>query len=151
MCTFKVITGQKSFRLQFEPKWMWSACTSSTSTIVVRIPTCFQSNFVGRKSRQSAALFYHTSVAGLKFCLKFDLFYYYLPMKKCPSSEQCWNPNPRPSWHESPPISTRPGLPPSSRKVTKQEIWFVSIIFCIWNTLRAKYQFPKKLWNFWME
>ena len=31
--------------------------------------------------------------------------------EKCPSSKQCWDSNPRPSVHESPPITTRPGLP----------------------------------------
>ena len=34
-------------------------------------------------------------------------------VKKCPSSIWCWDSNPRPSGHESPPITTRPGLPPS--------------------------------------
>ena len=32
--------------------------------------------------------------------------------EKCSSSIQCWDSNPRPSEHESPPITTRPGLPP---------------------------------------
>ena len=34
-------------------------------------------------------------------------------VKKCPSSKRWWDSNPRPSGHESPPIITRPGLPPS--------------------------------------
>ena len=34
-------------------------------------------------------------------------------MKKCPSSIQGWDSNPWPSEHESPPITTRPGLPPN--------------------------------------
>ena len=33
--------------------------------------------------------------------------------EKCQSSIQCWDLNPRPSQHESPPITTRPGLPPT--------------------------------------
>ena len=32
--------------------------------------------------------------------------------EKCPSSIWCWDSNPRPSGDESPPITTRPGLPP---------------------------------------
>ena len=32
---------------------------------------------------------------------------------KCPSSIWRWDLNPRPSEHESPPITNRPGLPPS--------------------------------------
>ena len=32
--------------------------------------------------------------------------------EKCPSSICCWNSNQQPSGHESPPITTRPGLPP---------------------------------------
>ena len=33
-------------------------------------------------------------------------------VKKCPSSIQCWDSNPWLSEHVSPPITTRPGLPP---------------------------------------
>ena len=33
-------------------------------------------------------------------------------MNKCPSSIRCRDSNPRPFKHESPPITTRPGLPP---------------------------------------
>ena len=33
--------------------------------------------------------------------------------EKCPSSIRCWDSNPRPSEYESPPITTRPGLPPN--------------------------------------
>ena len=33
--------------------------------------------------------------------------------EKSPSSIQCWNSNPWPSEHESPPVTTRPGLPPT--------------------------------------
>jgi len=32
-------------------------------------------------------------------------------VKKCPSGIQHWDSNPRPLEHESPPITTRPGLP----------------------------------------
>ena len=32
--------------------------------------------------------------------------------EKCPSSIQCRDLNPRPSEHDTPPITTRPGLPP---------------------------------------
>ena len=34
--------------------------------------------------------------------------------EKCQSSIQYWESNPRPSEHESPPITTSPGLPPAS-------------------------------------
>ena len=34
--------------------------------------------------------------------------------EKCPSSLRCWDLNPQPFEHESPPIITRPGLPPLS-------------------------------------
>ena len=33
-----------------------------------------------------------------------------LYVKKCPSSIQCWDSNPRLTEHESPPITTRSGL-----------------------------------------
>ena len=32
-------------------------------------------------------------------------------VKKCPSSVWCWVSNPQPSEHDSPHITTRPGLP----------------------------------------
>ena len=35
-----------------------------------------------------------------------------LYVKKCPSSIRCWDSNPGPLEHESPPITTSPGLPP---------------------------------------
>ena len=34
--------------------------------------------------------------------------------EKCTSSIRCWDSNPRPSEHKSPPITTRPGLPPNT-------------------------------------
>ena len=34
--------------------------------------------------------------------------------EKCPSSIQCWDLNPHPFEHESSPITSRPGLPPSN-------------------------------------
>ena len=37
-----------------------------------------------------------------------------LNVKKCPSSIRCWDSNSRPLEHESPPITTRPGLPPET-------------------------------------
>ena len=33
-------------------------------------------------------------------------------VKKCPSSIRCWDLNPQPLEHESPPLTIRPGLPP---------------------------------------
>ena len=39
-------------------------------------------------------------------------------VKKCPSSIRCWDSNSRPLEHESPPITTRPGLPPHNRIIS---------------------------------
>ena len=62
----------------------------------------------------------------LKLCHPRPLFVYFrlfkqtiqflqqINVKKCPSSIWCWDSNPRPSEHESPPITTRPGLPPKN-------------------------------------
>ena len=36
----------------------------------------------------------------------------YISTKFFPFSIRCWDSNPRPVEHESPPITTRPGLPP---------------------------------------
>ena len=35
--------------------------------------------------------------------------------EKCPSSIRCWDSNPQPLEHESPPITTWPGLPPNTK------------------------------------
>ena len=40
-------------------------------------------------------------------------------VKKCPSNKRCWNLNPQPSEHESPPITTRPGLPSKKLEVRR--------------------------------
>ena len=39
-------------------------------------------------------------------------------VKKCPSITQCWDSNSQPSNYESPPLTTRRGLPPSILLVT---------------------------------
>ena len=43
-------------------------------------------------------------------------------MKKCPSSIWCWDSNPQPLEFESPPITTRPGIPIFALFVRKN-IW----------------------------
>ena len=54
----------------------------------------------------------------LKICKHVRLFkqtlkcFQQINVKKCPSSIRCGDANPRPSEHESPPITTSPGLPP---------------------------------------
>ena len=50
----------------------------------------------------------------LVFLYKNFKFLHQIYVKKCPSSIRCWDSNPRPSEHESPSITTRPGLPPLS-------------------------------------
>ena len=42
--------------------------------------------------------------------------------EKCPSSIWCQDSNPQPLEHESPPITTRPGLPPSTWKMFEEEL-----------------------------
>ena len=49
-------------------------------------------------------------------------------VKKCPSSIRCRDSNPRPLERESPPITTRPGLPP-------QSFLPLAIIFCFAGSL----------------
>ena len=39
-------------------------------------------------------------------------FFQQINLKKCLSSIQCWDSNPQPLEHESPPITTSPGIPP---------------------------------------
>ena len=55
------------------------------------------------------------SLASFCFFHLFKLTFKFLQqiyVKKCPSYIWCWDSNPWPSVHESPPITTRPGLPP---------------------------------------
>ena len=40
---------------------------------------------------------------------------YNFTTNQCPFGIRCWDQNPRRSEHESPPITTRPGLPPKTR------------------------------------
>ena len=42
----------------------------------------------------------------------------------CPPSIQCWDLNPRTSEHESPPITTRPGLPPNMSQLFSKALLF---------------------------
>ena len=42
--------------------------------------------------------------------------------EKCPSSIRYWDLNPRPLGLESPPITTRPGLPPSNIYLDKKDV-----------------------------
>ena len=41
-------------------------------------------------------------------------------VKKCLSSIPCWDSNPQPLEHESPPIIARPGLPPRLKKFLRR-------------------------------
>ena len=41
-------------------------------------------------------------------------------VQKCPCSTQCWDSNPQPSEVKSPPVTTRPGLPPKKKIVCKK-------------------------------
>ena len=50
--------------------------------------------------------------------------------KTCPSSIRCWDSKPQPLDHESPPVTTRPGLPPKHHKVLKISFWvFVESLY----------------------
>ena len=69
-----------------------------------------------RRHRRLVIFFKKMAIARLlSFILFFSNKYYnfYNPTneKKWPSSIQCWGSNPQPLEHESPPITTRPGLP----------------------------------------
>ena len=46
-------------------------------------------------------------------------------VKKCPSSIWPWDSNPQPLEHESPPITTRPGLPPVQRIIISSWIFLL--------------------------
>ena len=54
-------------------------------------------------------------------------FMHQIYVKKCPSSLQCRDLNPWPLEHESPPITTRPGLLPIIRNVFMRDIVLVVI------------------------
>ena len=49
---------------------------------------------------------------------------------KCPFSIRCWDSNPRPLEHESPPITTRPGPPPTFHTcLTIGPIWLLISVY----------------------
>ena len=49
-------------------------------------------------------------------------------MKKCSSSIQCWDSNLQPLEHESPHITTRPGLPPGYYSVLRTILNFIRAV-----------------------
>ena len=62
--------------------------------------------------------------------------------ENCPSSIWCWDSNSRSLEHESPPITTRPGLPPLFPTFTTLKcIWstyrYYSILICMFSLLRS--------------
>ena len=58
-------------------------------------------------------------------------------MWKCASSIRCWDSNPQPSEHESPPIITMPGLPPSVATILLYDLFFASSsLYCTFLTTR---------------
>ena len=58
-------------------------------------------------------------------------------MWKCASSLRCWDSNPQPSEHESPPIITMPGLPPSLATILLYDLFFASSsLYCTFLTTR---------------
>ena len=52
-------------------------------------------------------------------------FFQQVNVKKCPSSICCWDSNPRPLEHESPTITTRPGLPPYKWAILAQDKFLI--------------------------
>ena len=85
--------------------------------IVFHVKTCFHFKlvflltFFFLKNGPSPASFSLTF--GL-FQTKINTILQQFNLKKCPSSTWHWDLNPRPQDRESPPITTRPGLPPMS-------------------------------------
>ena len=59
-------------------------------------------------------------------------------MKKCPPSIQCWDWNSQPLEHESPPITTRPGLPPNYSQIVCVESFADNCVFYIQNVSVAQ-------------
>ena len=74
------------------------------------------------KMGQPRPLFHLFSV----FSNKHYKFLQQIYVKKCPSSKWYRDSNPQPSVRESPPITTRPGLPPSSPAFTVKSLIQVS-------------------------
>ena len=76
-------------------------------------PTKCQSVGHFKKLGQPRPLF----ILFLVFSNKHHKFLQQIYAKKCPSSIRYWDSNPRPSECESPPITTRPGLPPNQSTI----------------------------------
>ena len=79
--------------------------------------TFFTVNCVLKSVANPVSMFFLNGPFPASFCLFSSFqtnkqFLQQIYVKKCPSCVQCWDSNPQPSDHESPPITTRPGLPP---------------------------------------
>ena len=66
--------------------------------------------------------------------------------QKCPSGIHCWDSNPRPSEHESPPITTRQGLPPYWTKILQNYIRSKKISWRLLDIFHS-IEFWQNLWN----
>ena len=81
-------------------------------------------------------MFFEQANSGLfliYFCLLKHYNFYNKHMRKCPTSIRCWDLNPRPSEHESPPITTRSVLPP------------IGAMLCC-QIIESKFGFKKVFW-----
>ena len=72
------------------------------------------------------------------------LFLQQIYVKKCPSSIWCWDSNPQPSEHESPPITTSPGLPPKHRPnvFLKENKVLTPFLTVLWQYLSLSRLYP---------
>ena len=55
--------------------------------------------------------------------------------EKCPSSIRCRDSNSQPLEHESPPITTRPGLPPSPKSTLAQSFSYILALSILWKRI----------------
>ena len=60
------------------------------------------------------------------------IFLQQICVKKCPSNIRWWDSKPQPSGHESPPITTRAGLPPKFWLIFYLLLFSVTLTLCRW-------------------
>ena len=108
----KLLTDDKKAELAEEVSKI--CMDGSTRCSVAKNPIFYQSNFVSKESQTEHFSFLNEIKRPVylrldNLCMLCLFSFSQIKFEKYPSSIRCWDSNPRPSAHESPPIITRPG------------------------------------------
>ena len=172
---FYAVGPQVRLQLHTQSWLKWLQNLECSNTVFLSCPhsttSLQQAHFKKSWKTHPKELFFKWANPGLFFAYFWSFqtnitnFYNKYMWKKCPSSIQCRDSNTWPSDHESPPITTRPELPPYSKELwsnacsdddRKTTIWFCyKISICTWKfqcdktaRLFGQYLVTYKQWKF---